>query len=183
MTAVVSMLRGVNVGPHKRIRMDALQALYESLKLGEPRTYIQSGNVVFKTGERSLERVSKRIEDGIERTFGFRCDVILRGAAEMRDVVARNPFAGRGEIENSRLLVTFLAGDPGREARAAVEAIHAGPEEIRASGRELYIYFPDGVGRSKLTPALIEKTMKAPGTARNWNSVVKLLEMAEELEG
>ncbi len=179
MTVVISMLRGVNVGGHNKIKMDALRALYESLKLRDAQTYVQSGNVIFRTDERDIARLTKRIEDGIERKFGFRPDVILRTAAEMREVIARNPFEKRRGIEPSKLLVLFLASDPGAEAREKVLQIKCDPEELRIEGRELYIYFPK---RSKLSTAKLEKTLKTPGTGRNWNSVTKMLEMAEKLE-
>jgi len=182
MTVVISMLRGVNVGGHNKIKMEALRALYESLKLRDAQTYVQSGNVIFRTDERDIARLTKRIEDGIERKFGFRPDVILRTAAEMRDVVARNPFAKRRGIEPGKLLVTFLASDPPAEVREKVRQIKCDPEELRIEGRELYIYFPNGMGRSKLSTAKLEKTMSTPGTGRNWNSVTKMLEMAEKLE-
>ena len=178
------MLRGVNVGGHNKIKMDALRALYESLGLLDPQTYIQSGNVVFRTEERDLVRLTKRIEDGIERSFGFRPGVIVRTASELRDVIARNPFATRpaGAIDPSRLLVTFLSGEPGAEAKEKVLKIKADPEELRIEGREIYIYYPNGMARPKLSWALIEKTLRTPGTGRNWNTVTKVLEIAERLE-
>jgi uncharacterized protein (DUF1697 family) len=182
MTVVISMLRGVNVGGHNKVKMDALRALYESMKLREAQTYVQSGNVIFRTDERDIARLAKRIEDGIERKLGFRPDVILRTATEMREVIARNPFAKRRGIEPSKLLVSFLASDPGAEAREKVRQMKCDPEELRIEGREMYIYFPNGVGRSKLSLVRLEKTLKTPGTARNWNSVTKMLEMAEKLE-
>src|SRR6266478_5036178 len=117
MPVVISLLRGVNVGGHHMIKMDALRALYESLGLRDPQTYVQSGNVVFKTQERDLVRLSKKIEDGIEQTFGFRPHVIVRTPSDLRNVIARNPFAQRRGIEPNRLLVSFLAGVPTREAR------------------------------------------------------------------
>ncbi len=177
------MLRGVNVGGHNTIKMEALRALYESLKLRDAQTYVQSGNVIFRSDERDMLRLAKRIEDGIERKFGFRPDVILRTAAEMREVVARNPFAKRRGIEPSKLLVSFLASDPDEEGREKVRQMKCDPEELRIEGREIYIYFPNGMGRSKLQWAGFEKTLKTPGTGRNCNSVTKMLEMAEKLEG
>ena len=182
MAVIISMLRGVNVGGHNKIKMEALRALYESMKLRDAQTYVQSGNVIFRTDERDIARLAKRIEDGIERNFGFRPNVILRTAAEMREVVARNPFAKRRGIEPSKLLVSFLASDPGEEAREKVRQMKCDPEELRIEGRELYIYFPNGIGRSKLSLGVLEKTLKTPGTGRNWNSVTKVLEMAEKLE-
>ncbi len=176
------MLRGVNVGGHNKIKMDALRALYESLKLRDPQTYAQSGNVIFRTDERDLARLTQRVEKGIERSFGFRPAVIVRTASELRDVIARNPFAKRRGIDPSRLLVTFLASDPGAEARDQVRRMKADPEELWIEGRELYIYFPNGMARPKLSWAALEKTLKTPGTGRNWNTVTKMLEIAERLE-
>jgi uncharacterized protein (DUF1697 family) len=181
MPVVISMLRGVNVGGHNKIKMDALRALCESLKLRDPCTYIQSGNVVFRTEKRDLGRLAKRLENEIERSFGFRPDVILRTATELRQALARNPFATRRGIEPSKLLVIFLAGDPRQKARDQVLSIKANPEELRIDGREIYIYYPNGMGRPKLSWAVIEKILKTRGTGRNLNSVTKLLEMAEAM--
>jgi uncharacterized protein (DUF1697 family) len=182
MAVVISMLRAVNVGGHNKIKMDALRALYESLKFRDPKTYVQSGNVVFRTGERDLILLTKRIQRGITRNFGFTPEVILRTSSELRSVIARNPFAKRRGIEPSKLLVTFLASDPGAEAREKLLNLKAEPEELRIDGRELYIYFPNGLARPKFSWAAVEKLLKTPGTGRNWNSVTKLLEIAERLE-
>lgn len=162
--------------------MDDLRAVYESLGLKDAETFIQSGNVIFLTGERDLTKLVIRIEKAIEKAFGFHSDVILRTAAELREVIAANPFAGRADVDNSRLLATFLASDPGDEARAKVRALRFDPEEIRIVGRELYIHYPNGVGRSKLQPGVFDKLLSIPGTARNWNTVLKLSEMAEAAE-
>ncbi len=183
MAVIISMLRGVNLGPHKRCKMEELRALYESLKLREPQTYVQSGNVIFKTDERDLAKLAKQIEAGIEKKFGFQSDVVVRTTAELRSVVARNPFAKRRRIEPSKLLVTFLAGDPGVEARAKVLQIKSDPDEMRIDGRELYTYFPNGMARPKVPWATLERVLKTSGTGRNWNSVLNMLEMAEKLEG
>jgi uncharacterized protein (DUF1697 family) len=182
MAVIISMLRGVNVGGHNLIKMAALQALYESLKLRDPHTYVQSGNVVFRTDERDLVLLARRIENGIERTFHFRPDVIVRTTSELRDVIARNPFAKRRDIEPAKLLVTFLTGDPDPEAREKVLKIKTDPEQLSINGRELYIYYPAGMGRSKLSWMAMVKALKTSGTGRNWNSVTKLLGIAERLE-
>ena len=176
------MLRGVNLGPHNRMKMEDLRTLCASLKLQDAQTYVQSGNVVFRTRETDLPLLARRLEDAIERTFGFRSDVILRTGAELKDVIARNPFAGREGIEPNKLLVTFLAADPGDEARAKVRAIRTNAEELWIDGRELYIYYRDGMGRSRLTLTVIDRALKTSGTGRNWNSVTRLLELAEKLE-
>jgi uncharacterized protein (DUF1697 family) len=182
MSVIVSMLRGANLGPNNRVKMDELRALYESLKLREPQTYVQSGNVIFKTDERDSIKLTKRIEGAIEKKFGFHSDVVLRSTAELRGVIARNPFAKRRGIEPSKLLVTFLAGDPGEEARVTVRAIQCAPDEAFIDGQEVYLYFPNGVARPKLSWPAIPKILKVSGTARNWNSVTKMLEIAEKME-
>jgi len=181
MPAIVSMLRGVNVGGHNIIRMEALRALYTSLKLRDPQTYVQSGNVVFQADVRDLVKLADRIEAAIERSAGFSPTVVLRTAVEMREVVARNPFANRSDVAPNKLAVLFLARDPGQEARDRLLQIETGPEELRIGIRELYVYYLEGMGRSKFTAAVMERVLKVPGTARNWNSVAKLLEMAEKL--
>jgi uncharacterized protein (DUF1697 family) len=182
MAAIVCMLRGVNVGGNNLIKMEVLRALCASLKLQNAQTYVQSGNVVFATAERDLDRLADRIEAAIEKTAGFRPTVILRTAAEMRDIVERNPFAGRSGLEPGKLIVAFLANDPGQEARERLGAVKADPEEYHFGGRELYVYYPNGMGRSKFTAAVIERTLKTGATARNWNTVTKLLDMAGALE-
>ncbi len=182
MAVIICMLRGVNVGGKHKIKMEALRALCESLGLRDAKTLLQSGNVVFRIERRDLVLLTKKIEGGIERKFGFHSDVILRTSSELRDVIARCPFAKRAGVDASRLLVSFLVSDPGAEARANVLRIKADPEELRIDGREVYIYFPNGMARPKLSMALVERTLKTSWTGRNWNTVRKLLEMAEGLE-
>jgi uncharacterized protein (DUF1697 family) len=182
MRVVISMLRGVNLASHRRVKMEQLRALYVSLKLREPQTYVQSGNVIFKTDERDLAKLAKRIEAGIQKKFRIQSDVVVRTTAELRCVIARNPFAKRRGIDPRSLLVTFLASDPGAEARARVLQIKSDPDEMRADGCELYTYFPNGMARPKVPWATIERVLKVTGTGRNWNSVVNILEMAEKME-
>jgi uncharacterized protein (DUF1697 family) len=178
----ISMLRGVNLGSHHRIRMDVLRAVYESLGLRAVQTYVQSGNVIFQTKDRNLVKLAQQIADGIEKEFGFRPAVIVRTSAELRQVIVANPFAKRKGIEPSKLLVTFLAMEPSPAAGEELGKIKADPEELHLVGREIYIYFPNGMGRSKLPWARIDKAVKTSGTGRNWNTVTKLLDMAEKLE-
>jgi uncharacterized protein (DUF1697 family) len=182
MPVIICMLRGVNVGGHNLIKMDALKVLCVSLKLKDPHTYVQSGNVIFKTDEKDVAKLAKRIQDTIDKNFGFRPEVILRTAADFRDVIKRNPFAKRNGIEPSKLLVTFLAAGPGKEAREQALDINTDPEELHIIGREAYIYFLNGQGRSKLPWPKIERALQTSGTGRNWNSVTKMLEIAEKLE-
>jgi len=181
MAVVISLLRGVNVGGHHKIQMDALRALYESLGLQNPQTHINSGNVIFKSEARDVDVLRRRIEKGIERTFDFHADVMLRTCSDLRDVIAKNPFATRRGIDPKKFAVIFLAAEPSAEAREKALSIETDSEELRIGGRELYIYFANGMARPKLTPAVLEKALKTSGTARNWNTVMKLLELAERI--
>ena len=176
------MLRGVNVGGHNKIKMDALRALYESLKFEDPRTYVQSGNVIFRTKEKNATTLTRKIQNAIEGEFGFRPEVILRTKDELKKVVAASPFANRRDLEPGKILVTFLTAEPGPQAQATLHSLKVHPEELHLKGRELYIYFPDGAGRSTLPWSSIAKLLKTTGTARNWNSITRMLEIAEEME-
>ncbi|MGA9564194.1 MAG: DUF1697 domain-containing protein [Candidatus Korobacteraceae bacterium] len=182
MTTIIALLRGVNVTGNHMIKMADLRALCESLGHCNVQTYVQSGNVVFQTkGRDAAAKIAAKIEGAIEKTHGFRPDVVLRTVPEMREVIAKNPFAKRKDIEPGKLIITFLATEPTAESRAALSLLKPDPEELCANGREVYVHFPDGMGRSKFVPVL-GRALKGKGTARNWNTVTKLLEMAEELE-
>ena len=182
MPVFITMLRGVNVGGHNRIKMDELRALCKSLKLRDPQTYVQSGNVIFRTKEKSTPELARKIQNAISREFGFSPEVILRTSEELRRAIAANPFAKRHDLDPGKLLVTFLAAEPSAEARARVLALKPDPEELHLIGRELYIYFPNGAGRSKLQWSSLDRKLETEGTARNMNSVTKILEIAEDME-
>jgi uncharacterized protein (DUF1697 family) len=178
MTTVISLLRGINVGGRNPVKMDALRILYESLRLEHPQTYVQSGNVVFRARETEMGRLGKRIENAIEKKFGFRPGVVLRTAPEWKEIVARNPFVMRRELHPGKIGVIFFSEAPGANARDDVLRTKT-DEEVHISGRELYIYFPNGMGQSKLFAAICRKLDS--GTARNWNTITKLLEMAQKM--
>jgi uncharacterized protein (DUF1697 family) len=178
---VISLLRGVNVGGRHLIKMDALRALYVSLKLEDVRTHLQSGNVIFRTKEKNLPKLAAKIQAAIERDYGFRPEIMLRTPADFRQAIAATPFPASRNLHPSKIIVTFLGAEPAAEARAALEALKPHPEEVHLKGRDLYIYFPDGMGQSRLWSA-VEKMLKTAGTARNWNSVTKVLAIAEEME-
>ncbi len=182
MPVIVSMLRGVNLGPHHRVKMEALRALYESLGFTDVQTYVQSGNVVFRTKSRDLAGVARQIEEAIERKFGFHADVLVRTTPELRKVVERNPFSARRDLDPSKFLITFLTVEPEPEARRKVLEIKTDPDELRLEGREIYLYYPNGPARPKITWSQFAAKLKASGTGRNWTTVQALLEIAEKLE-
>jgi len=181
MTVYISMLRGVNVGGGSRIKMDALRAAYEAIGLRDVRTLLQSGNVVFRSTLQDRARIVKRIEQEIERSLELRVEVILRTLAEIESIVERGPVLSP-RADMSKLLVMFLSRVPDAAAQAALTKWHKGPEMLEMRGPEIYLYYPDGVGRSKLSGAVIESKLHASGTARNWNTLEKLLETARALD-
>ncbi len=179
MSTMISMLRGVNVGGHNKIKMTELKALYESLGFTDVQTYIQSGNVVFKTSAKDSAKLGKKIGEAIEKKCGFCPEVMVRTSEELRAIIARNPFAKRKDVEPGKLVVMFLATDPGDAARRAVVKVDVVDEEIKPDGNEIYIYFPHGQGQSKLKYGQVDKAInKVAWTGRNLNTVMKLAELS-----
>ena len=178
----IAMLRAVNVAGHQKISMEALQTLCISLGLKDVKTYIQSGNIVFREHGKAPEKLARTLENGIEAKFGFRPAVLIRTAAEMRAVIANNPFAKRDEVQPNKLLVVFMSSAPTQKTIDQVLALPCDPEEIHILGREIYIYYPEGMARPKIPVARLERILQCSSTGRNWNTVNKLLAMAEALE-
>jgi uncharacterized protein (DUF1697 family) len=184
MTVYVSMLRAVNVGGSGLIKMEALRAAYESIGLADVRTLLQSGNVLFRSGLTDRRRLAKRIMQEIERRFDLQVEVILRTLAEVASIVDRGPVLSP-RADKSKLLVMFLSSVPDAAAQAALKKWHKDQqlkEMLEIRGPEIYLYYPDGVGRSKLTGAVIENKLDTAGTARNWNTLIKLIEAGRSLE-
>ena len=181
MAAIICMLRGVNVGGHNKIKMEELRALCAALELKCAQTYVQSGNVVFLCEEKNLAALAKRIEEAIEQKLGFRPHAVLRTAAELRKVIVKNPFAARRNVEPAKLLAVFLATAPAKTAREVLKKFDTRGEELHFAGSELYIYFRNGMGQTKLSWSGLEKALNRSFTGRNWNTVTTLLEMAEGL--
>jgi uncharacterized protein (DUF1697 family) len=175
----VSLFRGINVGGNQLVRMDALKGLHTSLGLDNVQTYIQSGNVVFTSDDTDVTQIQKNIEDGFAQTFGFAVKVMVRTANQLNEIIGNNPFHDQPMRETNRIIAMFLASDPASTALEDIQKTYKGPEEIHIIGREAFIYYPEGMGRSKLTNTLLEKKLKTAGTARNWNTVMKLQQMLE----
>jgi len=181
-TMAVAMLRSVNLPNHQKVNMQTLKSLCTSLGLRDVQTYIQSGNLVFRDEDEDPDALARRIEEAMEASFGFRPVVIVRTASELRKVIAKNPFAERKEVEPTKLLVVFMDGAPTKQARDKLLAIPCDPEELHINGREVYIYYPNGMARPKIPLVRMEKALQCSSTGRNWNTVNKLLAMAEALE-
>ena len=179
MTRFVSLFRGINVGGNKSVRMDALKELHESLGLQRVETYIQSGNVVFTSDDAIPSQLSRQIEEAFEHKFGFLSKVMVRTAEQFNVIIENSPFKDQPMKESKWVVVMFLASDPINTALEDIQKTYSGPEELHIIGQEVYIYYPEGIGRSKLTNTFLEKKLKTMGTARNWNTVLKLQKMME----
>jgi uncharacterized protein (DUF1697 family) len=178
MAQLIGLLRGVNVASHNRIAMADLRRIVEGLGYENPRTLVQSGNVVFGSSDAAGVAAS-RIEEALGTELGLDVPVIVRTRAELAKVVERNPFA---EIATQLKMyyVIFLSEKPDAKALGAIDAATYEPEVFEAHGREVYVWFPEGMHRAKLGHAFWEKRLKVTATARNWNTVQGLLEMASE---
>ena len=181
MPVFISLLRGINVGG-KQIKMADLRSLYESLDLRGTQTLLQTGNVVFETDITDRAKLVALIETGIEDAFGFHAGIIIRTVDELVAAIETHPFSGEQLDNPQKIAVMFLLDDPGQDAIDQLKTNYSGPEEMFFKGKEAYLYYPDGMGRSKLTHALIEKTLKTSGTMRNWNTTNKLRILAETFE-
>jgi uncharacterized protein (DUF1697 family) len=177
MTRCVSLFRGINVGGHQAVRMNDLKDLHESLGLKDVATYIQSGNVVFTGDAADPAQLARQIEESFAQKFGFHVKVMVRTAAEFSDIIDNSPFQNQPAKESKWIVVLFLASRPDSTALADIQKTYDGPEELFLIGQELYIYYPNGIGRSKLPLPLIEKKLKTVGTGRNWNTVLQLQKM------
>jgi uncharacterized protein (DUF1697 family) len=181
MTVFISMLRAVNVGGTSVIKMEPLRAAYEALGFKDVRSLLQSGNVLFRSGVKDSRQLARRIKQELERKFGLEIEVVIRTLPELASIVERGPvLSPRADL--AKLLVMFLAGVPDAQGQARLVKGHKGPEMLEIRGPEVYLYYPDGVGRSKLTTAVLERHLGAMGTARNWNTLTKLVEAAREIE-
>jgi uncharacterized protein (DUF1697 family) len=179
MTRFVSLFRGINVGGHHTVPMDALKDLHESLGLKDVATYIQSGNVVFTSERADVAQIQRDIEEAFAQKFGFQSKVIIRSASEFKVIIENNPFQNQPIPESKWVVAMFLASHPGSTALQDIQKTYTGPEEIHIMGQEAFIYYTEGQGRSKLTNTFLEKKLKTAGTARNWNTVLKLQKMME----
>jgi len=170
----VALLRAINLPHHKQVAMADLRDLLTQLGFVDPRSLLQSGNLLFRSGARSGAQLERLLEKEAASRLALETDLFVRTAAEWQSVIAHNPFRKEAERDPARLVVIFLKDAPSAKAVRALQVAITGPEVVRASGRHAYIVYPNGTGRSRLTNALIEKHLGTRGTGRNWNTVLKL---------
>jgi uncharacterized protein (DUF1697 family) len=175
---LIVLLRGVNIASRNRIAMGDLREALEEAGFEDVSTYVQSGNVVL-TSTASAKRVRSDVERLLADRFDLDVKVVVRTGAQLAAVVKRNPF-GKVATNPKLYQVTFLEKAPAAEVLRKLEAAAAGKEQVAHIGRELYAWHPDGVARSKLAALMAGKGLGVTATARNWTTVTKLLELAEQ---
>jgi uncharacterized protein (DUF1697 family) len=172
------LLRGVNVGGRNRVPMKELARIFAGIGCRDVRTYIQSGNVLFRATKSLAARVPRVVSALIREELRLEVPVLVRSGAELEAVARGNPFARRG-ADPASLHVAFLAYEPSGEAVAALDPDRSPPDEFVVRGREIYLRCPNGMGRSRLTAEYLDRTLGNVSTARNWNTVRKLVALAQ----
>jgi uncharacterized protein (DUF1697 family) len=175
-TRYVALLRAVNLGSHKKLAMPALRDLLGGLGYTDVATYLQSGNAVFTAPERPAARVAAEIEERLTAELGLATELILRTADELRAVIDHNRLEVR---DPARLAVLFLREAPAAGWQDGFDPGRYAPEEVQPGEREVYFYFPDGIGRARL-PTALGRRLRVPATMRNWRTVTNLLDLADK---
>ena len=181
MTTYISLLRGINVGGRKKMRMTDLKSVYESLHFSEVITYLQSGNVIFRHDSSDHIMLQEQIENSIEHHFGFTVSVIVRNFFQFKGIISNNPFVKRKEAIN-RLYISFLSGEPEEERLNNIMKLNFSPDEFIPVEREIYLFCPASYGKTKLSNNFFESKLKLTATSRNWKTVTELFRLASSFE-
>ena len=177
----ISILRGINVSGQKKILMADLKSLFEKLKFKEVATYIQSGNVIFKSDEKLSEReVAEKIEKAIIKKYNFHVPVIIRNEEEFKKIISSNVFTKEESIDTKGFHVVFLSDFPAKANVELIESIDFSPDKFIIKGKEIYLHISGSYGETKLSNSFFEKKLKVTATTRNWNTVNKLFEMISQ---
>ena len=174
MSVLVALLRGVNVGGRTMIPMPSLKASLEDLGT---RTWLRTSRAATSCFESRVKDPAKEIEERIAEDFGVSVTVVLRTPAELKRIVKANPFPK--VTEGKKLAVVFLRDKPAKTAVDALDPERSPPDEVVLKGREVYIHYPNGQAKTKITNDWLERTLGVRGTARNWNTVLKLVELTD----
>ena len=172
----VGLFRGINVGGKNQIQMRELTAMFLSHGCDDVRTYIQSGNVLFRSSAALAERIPDLIRDEIGSALGFAPPILLRSAKEIAEVIRHNPFLTCGAPEET-LHVMFLANPPSEQQLGELDPLRSPTDTFVARGKEVYLHLPSGVARTKLTNIYFDSKLATTSTSRNWRTVTKLHEL------
>ncbi|SMG48820.1 Uncharacterized conserved protein, DUF1697 family [Marivirga sericea] len=178
MSNKLAILRGINVGGKRKILMADLKSLCEKLGWKEVSTYIQSGNVIFKS-EKENEDLGKELTDGVLEQFGFEVPVLVRNSEEFQNSIEKNPFYN-SQADITKLHLTFLKENPQDEDLQQIKLLGCEPDQFAVDGKDVFIYCEGKYHQSKLTNNFFEKKLKVGATTRNWKTVLKLLDLASE---
>jgi uncharacterized protein (DUF1697 family) len=178
MTVTISMLRGINVGTQKRISMETLRGIYMDLGFTSVKTYVQSGNVVFESGDRDRSDLASHIEPLIQQTCGYPIEVFIRTVDEIQHILANNPFLTARHENPGNLHVTFYYQAPTETSLTKLAAPSGINDEFALAEMAVYLFCPNGYGRTKLSNVFFERKLGIPVTTRNWNTVNALYQMA-----
>jgi uncharacterized protein (DUF1697 family) len=176
----LALFRGINVGGNKILRMTELASLFEGLGFEDVRTYIQSGNVIFQAKGTSTKSIALRVEDAVADAHGFRPQIIILPAKEIRRAMEANPFPAAID-EPKSLHCFFLAEIPATPDLETLRDLRSSGEEFVLADKVFYLHSPQGIGRSKLAQR-VEKLLGVPTTARNWRTVTKIDEIARRID-
>jgi uncharacterized protein (DUF1697 family) len=176
----IALLRAVNVGGRQPIRMADLRDLLTKLGFEDVRSLLQSGNLVFRGHPGSGSEIARLLEKEAANRLDLHTDFLVRSQEEWNRIITQNPFQAEAKRDPAHLIVMFLKRPPSAEQVAALQSTITGPEIVRTESEQAYIVYPAGIGRSRLTNTFIEKKFGTRGTARNWNTVLKLASLAAE---
>jgi uncharacterized protein (DUF1697 family) len=171
-------MRGLNVGGKNRMPMTDLSQMFVEAGCTDVRTYIQSGNVVFKASQSKLEKLPALIAQNIEEKFGYKTPVVLRTVEQLGETIQNNPFLKAGAAEDE-LHVYFLAAPPDARRIASLDPARSSPDAFLVRGRDVYLKMPNGMARTKLSNAYFDSKLATISTARNWRTVMKLFELMQ----
>ena len=174
----IALLRAVNLAGFNKVSMADLKAVLVGLGFNDAQTLLNSGNIVFSGGNKTTTALEQTLERAIAKQLGVETDFLVRTAKEWQAIIDANPFPREAKEDPSHLLAVIVKDAPSAAHVTALKKAIVGREIVRASGRCAYIVYPDGIGRSKLTAAMIEKKLGTRGTGRNWNTVMKLAALA-----
>jgi uncharacterized protein (DUF1697 family) len=181
MQAYIAILRGINVSGHKLIKMEALRKLFDEMSFKSTKTYIQSGNVVFKAKQAKVQDLEKKIAGAIQKEFGFEVSVLVKEAKELETALKNNPFINKRKEDVTKLHVTFLSTEPEKALIEKIKEGNYGADEFITTGKTVYLFCPTGYGNTKLSNTFFESKLKVTATTRNWKTINELVTMAAEL--
>jgi len=181
MTIYISILRGINVSGQKLIKMDALRKSYENMGFHNVTTYLQSGNVIFTGNEFEINDLEQKISRQIEKDIGFEVPVIVLTIDKLQKIIENSPFLKDPDKDQAFLHVTFLSTKPDYFDRVTIEDKKQNGEEIFFTDSAVYLYCPNGYGRTKLNNNFLEAKIKVGATTRNWKTTNELYKIAQQI--